>query len=71
MPRTDVLGERLAKFYIRWGNTQLGMFGSIVCEDFGPDSDIDILVSLDPNRKYTLYNVVDMEWDLEKCMDAR
>ncbi len=66
IPKTNVSRERLVEFCTRWGVMQLGVFGSILREDFGPDSDIDILVSLDPNRRYTLFDLVDMEHDLEE-----
>ena len=36
--------ERLAAFCRRWKITELSLFGSILRDDFGPDSDIDVLV---------------------------
>lgn len=41
------------------------MFGSVLSDDFGPDSDIDILVTFAPEAKRTLFDMVDMKEELE------
>jgi hypothetical protein len=42
--------EELAAFCERWEVRRLAFFGSIVREDFGPDSDVDVLVEFDSGR---------------------
>ncbi len=38
------MGE-IKAFCQRWNITELALFGSVLREDFGPDSDIDVLVT--------------------------
>lgn len=47
--RIDVPHDALAAFCQRWHITELALFGSVLREDFGPDSDIDVLVEFAPN----------------------
>ena len=37
--------ERIAEFSRRWRVVELSVFGSVLREDFGPDSDVDVLVA--------------------------
>jgi predicted nucleotidyltransferase len=37
--------ERLAEFCRRWKIKEFALFGSVLREDFGPESDVDVLVS--------------------------
>jgi hypothetical protein len=45
--------------------TELALFGSILRDDFGPDSDIDMLVTFTPDCKLDLMGFVQLEYDLE------
>lgn len=40
----DVPHERIAEFCRKWGIRRLAFFGSVVRDDFGPESDVDVLV---------------------------
>ena len=42
------------------------MFGSVLREDFRPDSDVDVLVSIDPKAHIGLFEIIDMQLELEK-----
>ena len=42
------------------------MFGSALREDFGPDSDVDVLVSIDPGAHTGLFEMAQMQIELEK-----
>jgi len=42
------------------------LFGSVLREDFRPDSDIDVLVSIDPKAHIGLLEIVQMQIELEK-----
>jgi uncharacterized protein len=44
---------------------ELALFGSVVRNDFRPDSDIDILVTFTPEAKVSLLDLVDMQYELE------
>ena len=45
----DVNPEELNSFCRKWRVRELALFGSVVRGDFGPDSDVDVLVSFSPN----------------------
>jgi predicted nucleotidyltransferase len=38
--------EKLRDFCRRWRVTEFSLFGSVVRDDFGPESDVDVLVTL-------------------------
>lgn len=40
----EVPHEEIAAFCRKWGIRKLSFFGSVVRDDFGPDSDVDVLV---------------------------
>ena len=42
------------------------MFGSVLRDDFRPDSDIDVLVSIDPKAHIGLFEIAQMQIELEK-----
>ena len=52
--------EPIAAFCRKWKVTEFALFGSVLRDDFGPDSDIDVLVDLDPNHGLDLFDWVDM-----------
>lgn len=57
---------KLAEFAKRWNISELALFGSALREEFGPDSDIDVLVSFKPGAQVTLFDMVRMKDELEK-----
>ena len=48
--------EPIAEFCRRHGVKRLSVFGSILRDDFGPDSDIDVLVEFEPSAVGTARN---------------
>jgi predicted nucleotidyltransferase len=56
--------ESLAAFCRRWKIRRLEVFGSVLREDFGPDSDIDLLVSFQPDAEWSLFDHVRMTDEL-------
>ena len=46
--------EPIAEFCRRHGVKRLSLFGSILRDDFGPDSDIDVLVEFQPGTRVGL-----------------
>lgn len=42
--------QALAEFCRRHGVKRLSLFGSILREEFGPESDVDMLVEFEPGR---------------------
>jgi len=46
----EIPKDRIAEFCRKWMIKELSLFGSILREDFGPDSDIDVLVTFQPGH---------------------
>ena len=57
---------KLAEFCRRWNISELALFGSALCEDFRPDSDVDILVSFAPQARVTLFDMAQMQAELKE-----
>ena len=62
----DLPSEAIADFCRRWLVTEFALFGSVLREDFRPDSDIDVLVSFAPEARWTLLDLVRMEDELKE-----
>lgn len=60
--------DELAAFCRRWQITELALFGSALRDDFGPDSDVDLLVSFAPDAGHSLFDLVAMEEELEEML---
>jgi predicted nucleotidyltransferase len=58
--------KKIAEFCKRWSITEFSVFGSVLREDFRPDSDIDVLVSIDPAAQIGLLETAKMQIELEK-----
>ena len=61
----EIPKDRIAEFCRKWMITELSLFGSVLREDFGPDSDVDVLVSLADDAPWSLFEWVDMIDELE------
>ncbi len=70
-PRIAIPRDALAEFCQEHGITRLAIFGSALREDFGPESDIDLLVEFEPDRIPGLLGVVSMELELSGVFGGR
>ena len=50
----------------KWKITEFALFGSVLREDFGGQSDIDVLVSFSPEAKPTLFHLALMQSELSE-----
>ena len=59
--------EQIAEFCRKWNVTEFALFGSVLRDDFRPDSDVDVLVTFaSPELAPSLFEHVDMEDELEQ-----
>ena len=67
MPRKKfrIPHKKIAEFCKRWTINEFSLFGSVLREDFRPDSDIDVLVSIDPDAQVGLFEIAQMQIELE------
>ena len=64
-PGIEVRDDVLDSFARRHSIRRLAVFGSALRSDFGPASDIDLLVEFDPDRTPGLLAIAGMEIELE------
>jgi predicted nucleotidyltransferase len=67
----DLPQEKIASFCQRWSITELALFGSVLRNDFGPDSDVDVLATFAPDSRRTLLDEAKMEIELEQILGRK
>ena len=63
-PRIDIPRDEIAAFCKRWQVTELALFGSVLRDDFGPESDVDVLARFEEEARHTLFDLDRMEEEL-------
>ena len=61
--------EKIAEFCDRWQVTEFALFGSVVRDDFRPDSDIDVMVQFHLDAHPTFSTLDQMEAELKTIFD--
>jgi predicted nucleotidyltransferase len=61
--------KEIEEFCKRWSITEFSVFGSVLRDDFRPDSDIDVLVSIDPKAHIGLFEIAQMQIELEEMFE--
>jgi len=61
----QIPNDKIADFCRRWKVTELALFGSALRDDFGPDSDIDVLISFTDDAHWSLFDWVEMMDELK------
>ena len=69
--RIPVDRQKIAEFCGRWQIAELALFGSVLRDDFGPDSDVDVLVSFAPDAEWGLWDHVRMEEELSGILGRK
>jgi len=62
--------EKLAEFCQRNYIRKLSFFGSVLRDDFGPDSDVDVLVEFEPGHTPG-YDLIRMQDELSELLGGR
>ncbi len=62
--RIGVPMSAIEAFCDRWQVGELALFGSVLRDDFGPDSDIDVLIRFKTERTPGLFGIAGMEQEL-------
>jgi predicted nucleotidyltransferase len=63
--RVTVDRDQLRAFCARWQVAEVALFGSVLRDDFGPDSDVDVMVTFAPDAPWTLTRWLAMQRELE------
>ncbi|CAN5252709.1 MAG: nucleotidyltransferase domain-containing protein [Gemmatimonadetes bacterium] len=56
--------HQITEFCRRWRITELALFGSVLRDDFRPDSDVDVLVTFAPGAEWDWRDVDRMSEEL-------
>ena len=63
--------EELVEFCKKWKIRELAVFGSILRDDFRPESDIDVLITFEEGAGNTLLDMVRMEAELTQMLGRK
>jgi len=63
--------ERVELFCRKWRVAELALFGSVLREDFGPGSDVDVLIAFEEDVPWTLFDWVDMADELKEIFGRK
>ena len=66
--KIDLSEDKIKEFCQRNRIRRLSLFGSVLREDFGPESDIDVLVEFEPGTNVGLITLAGMEIDLGQML---
>ena len=56
---------KIADFCRRWKVVELALFGSVLRDDFRPDSDIDVLITFTADCGWSLFDLAQMQDELK------
>ena len=60
----EIPKEKIADFCRKWKIVEISLFGSVLRDDFRPDSDVDLLVTFSPDAEWSLLDHMAMEEEL-------
>lgn len=66
--RVFIPKDKIAEFCCRNHIRKLSLFGSVLRDDFSPDSDVDILVEFEPNHVPGFFGLARMERELSELL---
>jgi predicted nucleotidyltransferase len=69
--KIDISQEQIADFCLHWQISELALFGSVLRDDFGPESDLDILVTFAPGAEWGLLDHVKIEQELASLLGCK
>jgi predicted nucleotidyltransferase len=67
----EIPREQVAEFCRRHHIRKLSLFGSVLRDDFGPESDIDVLVEFEPEAMITIQDIIQMEEELTALLGRK
>ncbi|HKI03416.1 MAG TPA: nucleotidyltransferase family protein [Thermoanaerobaculia bacterium] len=63
--------EAISAFCRKWQVEELSLFGSVLRDDFLPESDVDVLVAFIPGARVSLFDFVEMQEELERIFQRK
>lgn len=69
--RIPVDRKKIEKFCHKWKITEFSFFGSVLTDEFHPKSDVDVLVTFADDARWSLFDHVQMEDELEGILQRK
>ncbi len=69
--RINIPKDRIVDFCRRWQVKELAIFGSALGDNFGPDSDVDILVVFCDDVMWTVFDHIKAEEELKDILGRK
>jgi len=70
-PNLSIPQDKIADFCRRHHIRKLSLFGSALRDDFGPDSDVDVLVEFEPGYRIGLIRLAGVEIELSQLLGQK
>ena len=67
-PKINLPIDKIGVFCRKWKIKELALFGSVLREDFRPDSDVDLLVTFETDSQWSLFDMIDMQDELKEVL---
>ena len=71
LPNFEVSEEGVTALCRRRHIRKLGFFGSVLRADFGPNSDVDVLIEFEPGYERGFFGLFDIEQELSAVFGGR
>ena len=70
-PRLPIRRDEIAAFCRKHGIPKFSLFGSVLRDDFGPDSDVDLLAEFKPGVRFSLFDLMAMQDELSAIVGRK
>ena len=67
----EIPREKIEAFCKKHHIRKLSLFGSVLRQDFGPESDVDVLVEFEPGQTIGLLRLAGMEIELSEILQRK
>ena len=69
--RIQISQDKIVEFCRRFHIRRLAFFGSVLREDFTPESDVDVLVEFEQGARVGFFELFDMEQEFSNFLNGR
>ena len=69
--KIEIPKDKIADFCRRWKISEFALFGSVLREDFGSESDVDVLITFASDAKWGLLSLAQMNRELESIFGRK
>ena len=67
----EIPNDKIVDFCHKWKIDEFGLFGSVIRDDFTPDSDVDVCVTFASDANPSLYDLAIMEEELKEIFGRK